>query len=202
MKLAMNLVVIDNRDSFTFNLVDAFALAGAEPVVVRNSIAPAVALSRAQSMGAAILLSPGPGDPSQAGCCIDLIALAIGKVPLIGVCLGHQAIVAQAGGAVRRADEAVHGKYSSLDHSGEGAFANVPSPLTVGRYHSLCTPVADLPARFIVDAELNGMAMAVRDDAAKQLGVQFHPESILTPLGDRLVAAMLCWAGALRQAAN
>lgn len=191
----MNILLIDNRDSFTFNLADAFVQAGASVEVVRNSIDPAAALDRAQRSGATILLSPGPGSPDEAGCCLDLIALARGRVPVIGICLGHQALVQVAGGVVERAATPCHGKASELSHDGAGAFAGLPTPLRIGRYHSLCTPVAALPASFTVDAELDGMAMAIRDDKGGQLGLQFHPESILTPKGDRLVAAMLRWCG-------
>lgn len=190
----MNVLLIDNRDSFTFNLADAFRAAGAAVAVVRNDIDANAALERAIDRRAAILLSPGPGTPEDAGCCLGLVRLAKGMVPLIGICLGHQAMVAEAGGTVARAAEPCHGKCSALAHQGTGPFEGLASPLTIGRYHSLCTPTAALPARFAVDAELDGMAMAIRDDAAGQLGLQFHPESILTPKGDRLVATMLGWA--------
>lgn len=190
----MNILLIDNRDSFTFNLADAFAQAGAVVEVVRNSIAPDEALRRAIANDAAILLSPGPGAPADAGCCIDLIKLARGRVPVIGICLGHQALVEAAGAVVERAATPCHGKSSELDHGGTGPFTDLASPLRIGRYHSLCTPVASLPDSFTIDAELDGMAMAIRDDTGGALGLQFHPESILTPRGDRLVVAMLGWA--------
>lgn len=190
----MNLLLVDNRDSFTHNLADAFRQAGARVSVVRNSISAADALARAEAEGAAIVLSPGPGSPEEAGCCLELVRIAAGRMPLIGICLGHQAIVGARGGTVRRADEPCHGKVSRLRHHGTGPFAGLPDPLAIGRYHSLCTPVGALPAGMIVDAELDGMAMAIRDEEAGQIGLQFHPESILTPQGDRLVAAMLAWA--------
>lgn len=191
----MNILLIDNRDSFTFNLAEACRVAGADVRVVRNSIDAQQAFDRAVGMRAAIMLSPGPGTPSEAGCCLDLIRLAEACVPVIGICLGHQAIVEAAGGRVTRADAPCHGKCSALEHGGTGPFSGLPSPMRVGRYHSLCTPLDGLPARFTVDAALDGMAMAIRDDEAAQIGLQFHPESILTPLGDRLIAAMLDWAG-------
>lgn len=190
----MNLLLIDNRDSFTFNLADAFRAAGAEVVVVRNSIPAAEAMTRAEAMDAAILLSPGPGAPEGAGCCLDLIGLARGRRALIGICLGHQAIVQAAGGTVARAPAPCHGTTSALAHDGAGPFAGLPSPLAIGRYHSLCTPTHDVPERFAIDARLDDMAMAIRDDAARQIGLQFHPESILTPRGDGLVAGLLTWA--------
>lgn len=188
----MKILLVDNRDSFTFNLVDAMRAAGANVKVVRNSIAAKDALDLAD--GGAIMLSPGPGTPDDAGCCLELIGLAKAKVALIGVCLGHQAIVQQAGGVVSRAPQAVHGKTSALVHGGRGPFADLPDPLTIGRYHSLCTPVAELPGNFTIDAQIDGMAMAIRDESALQLGLQFHPESILTPLGHRLAAALAEWA--------
>ena len=190
----MNFLVVDNRDSFTFNLVDALRVAGADVSVFRNDIPPGTLLSRAREQGAAILISPGPGSPDDAGCSLPLVRLARNHVPLVGICLGHQAIVAEAGGVVERAPAPCHGKVSRLVHSGNGPFEGLPSPLPIGRYHSLCTPVSDLPARFTVDAELDGMAMAIRDDAAGQLGLQFHPESILTPSGDKLIASIIAWA--------
>lgn len=187
------ILLVDNRDSFTFNLADAIRSAGSEVVVVRNCIAAGEALDRAIRLGASILLSPGPGAPRDAGCCLELVQLAKGLVPVIGICLGHQAIVAQAGGQVTSAANPCHGKCSAVDHHGSGPFAGLPSPMRVGRYHSLCTPIIGLPNRFIVDAVLDDMAMAIRDDDAAQLGLQFHPESILTPRGSQLIAAMLNW---------
>lgn len=189
----MNILLIDNRDSFTHNLADAFRQAGACVTVVRNSIDPGKALNRVLEMDAAILLSPGPGRPAEAGCCLALIDLAASLVPVIGICLGHQAIVEARGGIVRRTAPC-HGKVSHLDHGGTGVFSQLASPIAVGRYHSLCTLSADLPSGLCVDAELEGMAMAIRDDNAGQLGVQFHPESILTPQGDRMVSTLLSWA--------
>jgi anthranilate synthase/aminodeoxychorismate synthase-like glutamine amidotransferase len=190
----MSILLIDNRDSFTFNLAEAFRVAGADVTVVRNSIDAASAMTRALAINAAILLSPGPGRPAEAGCCLELIRLAKARVPVIGICLGHQAIVEEAGGSVVRAPQPCHGKCSALNHAGTGPLAALRSPILAGRYHSLCTPVAGLPECFMVDAELDGMAMAIRNDADLQLGLQFHPESILTPQGDRLIAALIDWA--------
>ena len=131
---------------------------------------------------------------------MELIALAAGRVPLIGICLGHQAIVEHAGGRVARSHEPSHGKSSAIDHDGEGPFAGLPSPMRVGRYHALCTPLNDVPEALRVHAVLDGMAMAVCHDEHGQFGLQFHPESILTPLGDRLIEAMLDWAELRRRA--
>jgi anthranilate synthase/aminodeoxychorismate synthase-like glutamine amidotransferase len=187
--MSRNVLMIDNHDSFTFNIVEALERLGASVRTVRNEIAAADAYEQAQRDHGMILLSPGPGRPEEAGCCIELIALAKGKVPLLGVCLGHQAMVLEAGGEVVRAPEVVHGKASLLEHDGTGPFAGVPNPVKIGRYHSLCTP--NPPPRFRVHAAIDRMAMAISDADAKQVGVQFHPESVLTPVGQRILANVL-----------
>lgn len=187
--MSRNVLMVDNHDSFTFNIVEALERLGATVRTVRNEIAAADALTEARETNSLILISPGPGRPEDAGCCIELIRLAKDKVPLFGVCLGQQAIVLEAGGEVVRAPKAVHGKASSLDHDETGLFEGVPSPIKIGRYHSLCTP--NPPARFHVHAAIGGMAMAISDAQAKQIGVQFHPESVLTPVGQRLLANVL-----------
>lgn len=182
-------LLIDNLDSFTFNLVESLQRLGSKVRVLRNSIAAADAVAEAEQTGAAIMLSPGPGAPKDAGCCLELIALALGRVPVIGICLGHQAIVEQAGGRVERAADPVHGKATVLDHDGAGPFEGLPDSLRIGRYHSLCT--RDLPARFTVHGQVDGMAMAFSDPEARQWGLQFHPESILTTHGDAMLANLL-----------
>lgn len=187
--MSRNLILIDNLDSFSFNLVEAFERLGADIQVLRNTVDPAAALSAAQERDALIVLSPGPGTPDDAGCCLELITMAKGKVPLLGVCLGQQAIVQEAGGIVERAPEPVHGKASMLRHDGEGPFSGIDGPIAVGRYHSLCC--RGLPPRFRVHAEIDGMAMAISDPHALQAGFQFHPESILTRGGDTMLANVL-----------
>jgi anthranilate synthase/aminodeoxychorismate synthase-like glutamine amidotransferase len=184
-----HVLVIDNYDSFTFNLVEAFERLGRKVQVLRNDVQAGEALAVAEQEDSLIVLSPGPGTPSDAGCCLELIEQAIGRVPVLGVCLGHQAIVLQAGGTVTRAPEPVHGKASRLDHDGTGPFRSIEGPLQVGRYHSLCT--RDLPSRFHIHAEADGMAMAISDHRALQTGLQFHPESILTRGGDAMLANVL-----------
>jgi anthranilate synthase component II len=190
----VRVLLIDNRDSFTFNLAEACRVAGAEVEVVRNSIAAANAIDHAERHRASIMLSPGPGRPDEAGCCMELIAVAARRVPVIGICLGHQAIVQYHGGRVERAHEPCHGKSSTVEHDGTGPFAGLPSPMRVGRYHSLCTPLNDIPDGLRVQAVLDGMAMAVSHRGEGQFGLQFHPESILTPLGARLLDGVLDWA--------
>jgi len=187
--MTRNVLIVDNHDSFTFNIVEALERLGASVRTVRNEIAAEDALAQARQADAMILISPGPGRPEEAGCSMDLVRLAKGKVPLFGVCLGHQAMVLEAGGEVVRASEPVHGKASLLTHDATGPFAGVPNPIKIGRYHSLCTP--NPPARFHVHAAIDGMAMAISDKAAKQLGVQFHPESVLTPGGQQILANVL-----------
>lgn len=194
------ILLIDNRDSFTSCLADACRAAGAEVEVVPNSVAAADAFDHALRHDALLMLSPGQGGPLEAGCCMELIALAAGRVPLIGICLGHQAIVAHHGGTVVRAHEPCHGQSSRIDHDGEGPFAGLPSPMRVGRYHSLCTPVNDITERLCVHAVLDRMAMAVSNVEDGQFGLQFHPESVLTPLGARLLDGAIDWAEERRRA--
>jgi len=182
-------LLVDNLDSFSFNLVEAFERLGCEVRVVRNSIDASDAFARADIAKALIVISPGPGRPEKAGCCIELIRLAKGKLPLLGVCLGHQAILAEAGATVERTSDPVHGKASLLDHDSTGPFAGLSGPLRVGRYHSL--GVRKVPSRFHVHARADGLAMAISDSKAFQTGLQFHPESILTRDGDRILANLL-----------
>jgi anthranilate synthase/aminodeoxychorismate synthase-like glutamine amidotransferase len=187
--MARNVLFIDNFDSFTFNLVESFERLGCAIKVLRNTVDASTALALAEQSGALIVLSPGPGSPGDAGCCLELIGLALGKVPLLGICLGHQAIVLEAGGRVERAPAPVHGKASLLEHDGMGPLRGLESPLTIGRYHSLCT--RGLPERFRVHGAIDGMAMAISDPKALQVGLQFHPESILTLRGDAILKNVL-----------
>ena len=187
--MSRSVLFIDTFDSFTFNLVEAFERLGCAVTVLRNTIHAEDAWVRALDDNALIVLSPGPGKPRDAGCCLELIALAKGEVPLLGICLGPQAIVEEAGGIVTRAPEPVHGKASLLDHDGAGPLRGLESPLGIGRYHSLCTRA--LPARFHIHAEIDGMAMAISDAEARQTGLQFHPESILTLRGDAILRNVL-----------
>jgi anthranilate synthase/aminodeoxychorismate synthase-like glutamine amidotransferase len=184
-----NVLMIDNLDSFTFNLVEALERLDCDVQVLRNSVDADEALGLAVERDALIVLSPGPGRPEDAGCCMELIDKALGKAPLLGVCLGHQAIVLQAGGEVARSPEPVHGKASFLRHDGTGPFRGLDGLSPVGRYHSLCT--RSIPERFKVHAEADGIVMAISDLGARQWGLQFHPESILTRGGDRMLSNIL-----------
>jgi anthranilate synthase component II len=182
------IIVVDNHDSFTFNLVESFVRFGHHVKTVRNTASASAVFDEAQGKGALIVLSPGPGRPENAGCTVELLSLARGRVPVLGICLGHQAMVLEAGGEVGSAPTLMHGKSSLIPHDGEGPFAGLPNPFRAGRYHSLCT--IDPPRRFHVHAEIDGMAMAISDVEARQFGLQFHPESILTPHGDALLQAI------------
>ena len=182
-------LLVDNLDSFSFNLVDSFERLGCTVRVLRNTADADRVLNLASERDALIVISPGPGNPDSAGSSLEVIRLAIGQVPLLGICLGHQAMVQQAGGRVARSAEPVHGKAWPLEHDAAGPFAGLPSPIKVARYHSLCTP--DVPQRFRIHAEIDGMAMAISDPEARQVGLQIHPESILPDQGDAMLANVL-----------
>jgi len=191
----LRIVFIDNFDSFTWNLVDEFARRGVRVEVWRNTVSAGHAIARARAEGPSLLvLSPGPGTPGDAGCCIELVRLAAtARVPLLGVCLGHQAMVEAFGGVVGPAGEVVHGKTSRVRHEGGPLFEGVPSPFPVGRYHSLAATV--VPDSLATIAGTDRQVMAVAHRTAPQFGVQFHPESILTPEGGRIIENVIRWAG-------
>jgi anthranilate synthase/aminodeoxychorismate synthase-like glutamine amidotransferase len=178
--------VLDNYDSFTYNLVQYLGELGAEPVVVRNdsmSVAELLALKPD-----AVLLSPGPGRPENSGVLCETITAFAGVAPVLGVCLGHQAIGHVYGAKVVSAPELLHGKTSEVHHTGEGIFAGSPSPLTATRYHSLIIERESLPAELVITAHTqDGMIMGVRHRTLDVEGVQFHPESILTTCGHDLL---------------
>ena len=180
------ILVLDNYDSFTYNLVQYLGELGAEPVVVRNdsmSVAELLALKPD-----AVLLSPGPGRPENSGVLCETITAFAGVAPVLGVCLGHQAIGHVYGAKVVSAPELLHGKTSEVHHTGEGIFAGSPSPLTATRYHSLIIERESLPAELVITAHTqDGMIMGVRHRTLDVEGVQFHPESILTTRGHDLL---------------
>jgi anthranilate synthase component 2 len=189
------ILLLDNHDSFTWNLVQTFQALGAEVLVRRNDALTAV---EALALGAgAVVLSPGPGRPEHAGIQPELIARLPARVPLLGVCLGHQGLVLALGGTIERDPEPVHGRASAVHHDGSRLFAGLPDPFAAGRYHSLCARRADLPRELAVTAwTADGRIMAVEHRALPRFGVQFHPESILTDEGGRLVANFLAIARA------
>jgi len=183
--------LVDNYDSFTFNLVDEFEKRGCNVSVWRNHHSAERLLNEALKMPAPrwLVLSPGPGTPQSAGCLIELILLSAGKIPIFGVCLGHQAIVEAFGGSVGYAGEIVHGKSSFITHCGEGLFKQFPSPLSVARYHSLAA--VQMPDCLETTAEYGEMVMALKHRDLPIYGVQFHPESICSPQGGQLIENLL-----------
>ena len=190
--MSNKILVIDNYDSFTFNLVHYLQELGAEVEVVRND---AISAGQALSSGAqAFLLSPGPCTPNEAGICLDMVAAcAEANKPLLGVCLGHQTIGQHFGGKVVRGG-LMHGKTSPVSHDGSGLFAGLPSPFTATRYHSLI--VEDIPEELIVNATSNdGHVMGLRHAMLPIHGVQFHPESIATEHGHAMLANFMRLAG-------
>ncbi len=189
------ILVIDNYDSFTWNLVHYLQELGAEVVVRRND---ALSVEEALAMGpAAVLTSPGPCTPNEAGVCLDLTAACAERgVPLLGVCLGHQALGQAFQGRVVRAPYLMHGKTSDVHHDGTGVFAGLPSPFTATRYHSLVVERGTMPAGLVVNAWTDdGLVMGVRHRELALHGVQFHPESIATEHGHALLANFLDLAG-------
>ncbi|GLT14423.1 aminodeoxychorismate/anthranilate synthase component II [Vibrio algivorus] len=188
-----NILFIDNFDSFTYNLVDQFRTLGHEVTIYRNSLsAETIEQAVKQLENPVVVLSPGPGAPSEAGCMPELIQRLKGKVPMIGICLGHQAIVEAYGGTVAGAGEIIHGKVSMMVHDNHPTYQNLPSPFAIARYHSLvATHVSDA---LTVTAQVDGLVMSVVEENHKVCGFQFHPESIMTTYGATLLENTIRWA--------
>ena len=184
------ILMIDNYDSFTYNLVQAFLTAGARVTVSYND---EIALEEADGLEPThLVISPGPGRPEDAGISIDMIRHFAGRVPILGVCLGHQAIGVAFGGEVGAAQTLMHGKSSDVYHDRRTLYAGLPNPLTCGRYHSLAVSEVALPDDLSISSYTSeGEIMGIRHVALPIEGVQFHPESVLTPLGPRLIANFL-----------
>jgi anthranilate synthase/aminodeoxychorismate synthase-like glutamine amidotransferase len=195
----VKLLLIDNYDSFTYNLVQAFLVLGADVRVFRND---AIDVAAAQALAPTHLcISPGPGTPYDAGVSMDMIRAFAGRIPVLGVCLGHQSIVEVFGGKVVRAGRLMHGKTSPIHHDGRTLFAGLPQPCEVGRYHSLIAQPETLPAVLEVTARTpEGEIMAVRHQELVVEGVQFHPESVLTPDGPKLMENFLRFTAGERRA--
>jgi anthranilate synthase/aminodeoxychorismate synthase-like glutamine amidotransferase len=195
--MTARLLLIDNYDSFTYNLVQAFLVLGADVCVHRND-----QITLAQGMDLKpthLCISPGPGTPYDAGVSMQMIGAFAGKIPVLGVCLGHQSIVEVFGGKVVRAGRLMHGKTSLVDHDRRTLFFGLPHPCEVGRYHSLIAAPETLPAQLEISGRTaEGEIMAVRHRTFMVEGVQFHPESILTPDGPRLLANFLSQSGGER----
>ena len=189
MSQPITVFLLDNVDSFTYNLVDELRTMELNIVVYRNNVDARMLFEKMQLQAengpVLLLLSPGPGAPHEAGCMPELLSMVQGHFPVLGICLGHQAIVAHYGGTVGRAEDVMHGKSSAITHTGEAMFAGMPQPLHVARYHSLMA--LELPEGLTPLAKVGTTVMAVYQSDDKMLGFQFHPESILTAEGSRLL---------------
>jgi anthranilate synthase/aminodeoxychorismate synthase-like glutamine amidotransferase len=181
------ILLIDNYDSFTYNLVQAFAANGAEVLVYRND---AISVDEALASDTThLVISPGPGRPENAGMSLEIIGALAGKMPMLGVCLGHQCLVHSFGGKIVRAERLMHGKTSMVAHDGCDLFDGMSQSFEAGRYHSLCAEEESLPDELVITAQTGrGEIMGVRHKTMPLHGVQFHPESVLTPEGDKLMA--------------
>lgn len=190
--MSARILVIDNYDSFVFNIVQYLGQLGAECDVLRND---AVEVQAGRDYDG-VLLSPGPGAPSGAGVCVRLIHELGGEVPIFGVCLGHQAIAEAFGATVSRAPELLHGKTSLVEHDGRGVLTGIPSPFTATRYHSLAVDSATIPPELEVSGRTaSGVVMSLRHRELPIEGVQYHPESVLTEHGHRMLANWLAICG-------
>ena len=188
------ILLIDNYDSFVHNLARYFARLGQETLVVRNDQLTVADVETLQPQ--AIVISPGPCTPVEAGCSVEVIRAFHQRLPILGICLGHQAIGAAFGGVIVRAVEPRHGRTSTIEHTGAGLFAALPSPLTVCRYHSLVIDEASLPVDLVVTARTaDGTIMAIQHATAPVFGLQFHPEAALTEHGYAMLANFLRLAG-------
>lgn len=184
-------LLIDNYDSFVYNLARYVRLLGISTRVVRND---AIAISEIERLAPrAIMISPGPCTPSEAGCSLDVVRRLSGRIPILGICLGHQVIAQAFGGSVIRATQPQHGRTSKIFHAGQGLFQAIPSPMNAGRYHSLIVCKETLPGCFQITAETqDGTIMALEHRQYPVTGLQFHPESILTEHGSQLLRNFLC----------
>lgn len=183
----VNILLIDNYDSFTYNVVQGLAKQGANVMVYRND---AIDVATARTLAAThLVISPGPGRPEDAGVSLQMIAAFANDIPVLGICLGHQCLVSHFGGEIIRAERLMHGKTSMVKHDGKTIYAGLSQPFEAGRYHSLCADANTLPAELELTAQTErGEIMGVRHRELPLEGVQFHPESVLTPEGDQLMA--------------
>ncbi len=187
-----NILFLDNFDSFTYNLVDQFRILGHEVKVYRNDCNLEQLVKTALELPETILaLSPGPGTPEEAGILLSLIERLKNKCPIIGICLGHQALIQAFGGKVIHAGEVLHGKISRIDHDNQAMFEGLQNPMPVARYHSLMG--TELPQELIVNANYKGIVMAIRHQTLPICAFQFHPESILTVQGSKLLQQSIEW---------
>jgi anthranilate synthase/aminodeoxychorismate synthase-like glutamine amidotransferase len=184
----VRVVIVDNFDSFTYNLAQAFGALGADVHVVRNDVDARVALAILPDR---LVLSPGPGGPARTGSCREIVAGLQGRIPILGVCLGMQLLATIEGARVVRATRPVHGRATPLEHDGLGIYRGLPSPCEAGRYHSLAVDPASLPPSLVPTAWSGGVLMGLRHARLAVEGIQFHPESVLTPHGAPMLANFL-----------
>ncbi|WP_460802706.1 anthranilate synthase component II [Microbacterium sp. GXF6406] len=196
--MSARVLVVDNHDSFVHILIDYLQELGAEVSMVEADAEDTAGFARLLGAHDAVMISPGPGRPRDAGASVAVVEIARDRrIPLLGVCLGHQAIGSAFGVEVAPAPELMHGMASSIEHDGTGLFDGIPSPVDVGRYHSLCLDERDLPTELVVTARTsNGTVMAIRHQDLPIHGVQFHPESVLTRHGHRMLQNWLSTVGA------
>ncbi|SBT81897.1 Anthranilate synthase component 2 [secondary endosymbiont of Trabutina mannipara] len=188
-----DILLLDNIDSFTYNLVDQLRASNHRVIIYRNNLPTFFIIKEILKIKNPILiLSPGPGIPSQAGCMLELLTKLRGKLPIIGICLGHQAIILSYGGYIVQADEIIHGKASLINHDNQDMFAGMSNPLLVARYHSFIGK--DIPSSLTINANYNNIVMAIRNNNDRICGFQFHPESILTTQGTHLLNNTILWA--------
>ncbi|PPI88163.1 anthranilate synthase component II [Candidatus Pantoea edessiphila] len=188
-----NILLIDNIDSFTYNFVDQLRIFNHKVCIYRNNVHVNILIDQIHNMKHPILvLSAGPGSPKYAGCMLEIIKEFCGYIPIIGICLGHQAIIEFYGGNVCQSGEILHGKSSLIDHDGKDMFQDLMNPMSVARYHSLVG--INIPSCLTINAKYKNMVMAVRNNTDRVCGFQFHPESILTMQGARLIKQTLNWA--------
>ena len=195
------ILLLDNYDSFTFNLYQALTALGAKVAVHRNDRISVADVVRLAPRLDGIVISPGPCTPVQAGISVPLVRELAGVVPILGVCLGHQAIGEAFGGTIARAPRLMHGKTSPIAHDGRGVFTSLPNPFQATRYHSLIVERAGFPNELEITAEADGLIMGLRHRTLPVEGVQFHPESILTPAGNDLLANFIGKSAPLREMA-
>ncbi|QIQ42191.1 MAG: anthranilate synthase component II (plasmid) [Buchnera aphidicola (Microlophium carnosum)] len=188
-----NILLLDNIDSFTYNLVEQLRNQKNNVLIYRNTVDLEIILKSLRKLiNPILMLSPGPSLPKNAGCMLELIKKVKGFIPIIGICLGHQAIVEAYGGTIGYANDIFHGKTSSINHDGLEMFEDIPDPLPVGRYHSLiCNTI---PTGFIINSYFKKIIMSVRNNSDRVCGFQFHPESILTTYGDQILEKTINWA--------
>jgi anthranilate synthase component 2 len=195
------ILLLDNYDSFTFNIYQALSELGAEVLVRRNDMVTVDEVMQLVPTLDGVVISPGPCTPADAGISVPLVQRLAGAVPILGVCLGHQAIGAAFGGTIVRAPRLMHGKVSMIAHDGAGVFAGLPNPFQATRYHSLIVERSSLPPELEITAEADGLVMGLRHRSLLVEGVQFHPESILTPTGNDLLANFLGRRAPMRELA-